>query len=70
MSKLTILKYPDPRLRTVAKPIATVTVAVRTQIDDMLETMYESNGVGLARLRLIITGVYSLLTAVMIRTSH
>lgn len=48
MSKLTILKYPDPRLRTVAKPIATVTDAVRIQIDDMLETMYESNGVGLA----------------------
>ncbi|CAI8156861.1 MAG: Peptide deformylase [Pseudidiomarina mangrovi] len=48
MSKLTILKYPDPRLRTVAKPIAEVTDAVRKQIDDMFETMYESNGVGLA----------------------
>jgi peptide deformylase len=48
MSKLTILKYPDPRLRTVAKPIVAVTDAVRQQIDDMFETMYESNGVGLA----------------------
>jgi peptide deformylase len=48
MSKLTILKYPDPRLRTVAKPISEVTDAVRQQIDDMFETMYEANGVGLA----------------------
>lgn len=48
MSKLAILKYPDPRLRTVAKPITQVDDAVRRQIDDMFETMYEANGVGLA----------------------
>ncbi|SDB24264.1 peptide deformylase [Pseudidiomarina indica] len=48
MSKLTILKYPDERLRTVAQPIEQVDDALRNQIDDMLETMYESNGVGLA----------------------
>lgn len=48
MSKLTILKYPDERLRTVAEPIAEVDDAMRAQIDDMFETMYESNGVGLA----------------------
>lgn len=48
MSKLTILKYPDERLRTIAQPIEQVDDALRNQIDDMLETMYESNGVGLA----------------------
>ncbi len=48
MSKLTILKYPDERLRTVAQPVAEVDDRLRQQIDDMLETMYESNGVGLA----------------------
>lgn len=48
MSKLTILKYPDERLRTIAQPIEQVDDALRKQIDDMLETMYESNGVGLA----------------------
>ncbi|HET8816769.1 MAG TPA: peptide deformylase [Pseudidiomarina sp.] len=48
MHKLTILKYPDERLRTVAEPVTEVDDALRTQIDDMLETMYESNGVGLA----------------------
>lgn len=48
MTKLTILRYPDERLRTVAEPIAEVDDAIRAQIDDMFETMYESNGVGLA----------------------
>lgn len=48
MTNLTILKYPDERLRTVAKPITDVDDALRKVIDDMLETMYESNGVGLA----------------------
>src|SRR5690554_8002980 len=48
MSKLTILKYPDERLRTVAQPVAEVDDRLRQQIDDMLETMYESNVVGLA----------------------
>lgn len=43
-----ILKYPDPRLREVAKPVADVTDEIRGLIDDMAETMYESNGCGLA----------------------
>ena len=48
MAKLTILEYPDPRLRTRAVPIATVDDRVRRLIDDMLETMYAAPGVGLA----------------------
>lgn len=48
MAKLTVLQYPDERLRTVAEPIASVDDALRAQIDDMFETMYESQGVGLA----------------------
>ena len=48
MSQLTVLKYPDERLRKVAEPIATVDEALRATIDDMFETMYESQGVGLA----------------------
>lgn len=43
-----ILKYPDPRLREVAEPVSTVTDEIRTLIDDMAETMYQSNGCGLA----------------------
>lgn len=43
-----ILKYPDPRLREVAAPVAEVTDELRTLIDDMAETMYSSNGCGLA----------------------
>ncbi len=48
MPKLTILRYPDPRLHTVAKPVAQVDDRIRRLIDDMLETMYEADGVGLA----------------------
>ena len=48
MSRLTILEYPDPRLRTKAAPIAAVDETVRTLVDDMLETMYAAQGVGLA----------------------
>ena len=48
MSLLPILRYPDPRLHTVAKPVAEVDARIRTLIDDMLHTMYESDGVGLA----------------------
>jgi peptide deformylase len=48
MAKLTILEYPDPRLRTRAVPVAAVDDSIRTLIDDMLETMYEAPGVGLA----------------------
>ena len=48
MTRLTILEYPDPRLRTHAAPVAQVDDSVRQLIDDMLETMYAAKGVGLA----------------------
>jgi peptide deformylase len=48
MPLLTILRYPDPRLHTVAKPVAVVDDRIRRLCDDMLETMYASDGVGLA----------------------
>ncbi|MDN7128008.1 peptide deformylase [Pseudidiomarina terrestris] len=48
MTNLTILKYPDERLRTVAEPITSVDDSLRETIDAMFETMYDSNGVGLA----------------------
>jgi|TARA_R110002072_G_scaffold199743_2_gene357425 peptide deformylase len=48
MAVLEILEFPDPRLRTEAKPLARVTDTTRTLIDDMLETMYEAPGIGLA----------------------
>lgn len=48
MAKLSILRYPDPRLHTVAKPVATVDARIRQLVDDMLETMYAAEGVGLA----------------------
>ena len=48
MAKLTILEYPDPRLRTRAVPVAVVDDSIRTLIDDMLQTMYAAPGVGLA----------------------
>ena len=48
MSKLNILRYPDPKLHTVAKPVADVDERIRRLVDDMLETMYEADGVGLA----------------------
>ncbi len=48
MSRLTILRYPDPRLHTVARPVAAVDERIRTLAGDMLQTMYEADGVGLA----------------------
>ena len=48
MSALTVLEYPDPRLRTKAVPVVTVDDAVRRLIEDMLETMYGAPGIGLA----------------------
>jgi len=48
MALLTILRYPDPRLHTVAKPVGQVDERLRRLADDMLETMYEAEGVGLA----------------------
>ena len=48
MALLSILRYPDPRLHTVAKPVGEVTERIRRLVDDMLETMYAADGVGLA----------------------
>lgn len=48
MARLSILRYPDPRLHTVAKPVAAVDARIRQLADDMLETMYAAEGVGLA----------------------
>ncbi len=48
MAKLTILEFPDPRLRIKAKPVAAVDDALRQLIDDMFETMYDAPGIGLA----------------------
>ena len=48
MSRLTILRYPDPRLHTTAKPVAQVDDGIRRLAGDMLETMYAADGVGLA----------------------
>jgi len=45
---LEILEYPDPRLRTIAKPVDEVTDDIRKLIDDMFETMYDAPGIGLA----------------------
>lgn len=44
----TILHYPDPRLKEVAKPVAVVDDKIRQLVDDMAETMYAAPGVGLA----------------------
>lgn len=43
-----ILVYPDERLRIVATPVSTVDDEIRTLVKDMLETMYDANGIGLA----------------------
>jgi peptide deformylase len=48
MAQLPILRYPDPRLHTVAKPVAVVDGRIRQLVDDLLETMYAADGVGLA----------------------
>ncbi len=48
MALLDILIFPDPRLRTEAKPVKQVTPKVRKLVDDMFETMYQAPGIGLA----------------------
>jgi len=48
MSRLSILEYPDPRLRTKAQPVSVFDAALQTLIDDMFETMYVAPGIGLA----------------------
>jgi peptide deformylase len=48
MSVLQVLTFPDDRLRTVAKPVKEVTPEIQEFVDDMIETMYEEEGIGLA----------------------
>ena len=48
MSILKILKYPDPRLRTVAENVINFDKSLIKLSEDMLETMYAENGIGLA----------------------
>lgn len=48
MARLNILRYPDPRLHTVARAVTEVDERIRRLVDDMTETMYASDGIGLA----------------------
>ncbi len=48
MAKLTILEFPDPRLRSRASPVESVDDRLKSLIDDLFETMYEAPGIGLA----------------------
>jgi peptide deformylase len=48
MAKRTILSYPDKRLHQVAKPVQGVDARIKALVADMLETMYDANGIGLA----------------------
>ena len=48
MAILEVLQFPDPRLRRVSEPVREVTDEIRRLADDMLETMYDEPGVGLA----------------------
>jgi peptide deformylase len=48
MTRRTILNYPDKRLYTVARPVQGVDARIKTLVADMLETMYEAHGIGLA----------------------
>lgn len=63
MAKLTILEFPDPRLRKQAAPVPAVDAAICQLVDDLLETMYAAPGIGLAatqvdvHLRLLVADV-------------
>jgi peptide deformylase len=48
MALLPILCYPDPKLHKVAKPVATVDERIHTLVANMIETMYDAKGIGLA----------------------
>src|SRR5688572_11688499 len=51
MSILPIIETPDPRLRTISKPVEAVDAELRRLMDDMLETMYDAPGIGLAAIQ-------------------
>ncbi len=48
MALLPILRFPDPKLNTVARPVAAVDARIKAIIADMLDTMYDASGIGLA----------------------
>lgn len=48
MALLPILSYPNPRLRTIATPVKEVNAEIKTLISNMIETMYDADGIGLA----------------------
>jgi peptide deformylase len=48
MALLPILRFPDPKLHTVAKPVQAVDARIKKLVGDMLETMYDADGIGLA----------------------
>ncbi|MGK2889961.1 MAG: peptide deformylase [Candidatus Malihini olakiniferum] len=48
MSVLQVLHFPDERLRTIAKPVAEVNAEIQPIVDDMFDTMYAEEGIGLA----------------------
>jgi len=49
MALLNILRYPDPRLHKIAKPVAVFDARLKKLVADMAETMYEAPGVGIGR---------------------
>ncbi len=51
MARLTVLRFPDERLRIKAEPVKEVNDEIRKIVDDMFETMYEENGIGLAAIQ-------------------
>ena len=54
MSLRHIITLPDPRLRLICEPVAKVDAAIRDLMDDMLETMYEAPGIGLAAIQIAV----------------
>ncbi|MFM9880756.1 MAG: peptide deformylase [Burkholderiaceae bacterium] len=48
MTRLPVLHYPDPRLTTVARPVAQIDARIKTLVADMFATMYAEDGIGLA----------------------
>ncbi|MCX7676458.1 MAG: peptide deformylase [Alteraurantiacibacter sp.] len=51
MAILEIIEAPDPRLKTVSKPVETFDAQLKLLVDDMFETMYAANGIGLAAIQ-------------------
>ncbi len=54
MALLPIIELPDPRLRLVSQPVASIDAEIRRLMDDMLETMYDAPGIGLAAIQVAV----------------